>query len=100
MSLLGKEDMIEVPTLVKDPSSGKKTIGRVVYSYDPASGLVIREAKDFSQLYSGGRGAVTQQLRNVENMRFSYYFYNERELISRFPERSVTCRFFYQRYRP
>lgn len=79
MSLLGKEDMIEVPTLVRDASTGRKTIGKVVYSYDPGSWSVIREARDFSQIYSGGRGVVTEQLRNVKSLKFSYYFYNALE---------------------
>ena len=77
MGFSGKEDMIGFSTFIKDPSSGRNIIGQVLYSYRPATGVLIREGRDFSRIYSGRPGVVTQQLENIAYLKFEYYFYDD-----------------------
>ena len=72
----GSETAVEFASLVKNTGSSALTIGRVAYFYEPASGLLIRRESDFSDIYEGKEGVSVPQLKNVKNLRFSYYFCN------------------------
>ncbi len=77
LNLLGKEDKVEFPTLVHSPSLNKRTVGKVVYFYNPQEELFNREQRDFVEIYMGEKGAVRQSLENIKSLKFRYYFYDE-----------------------
>jgi prepilin-type N-terminal cleavage/methylation domain-containing protein len=75
-SLTGDKFSLEIPTLVNSAGLNKKTIGRVIYSYDSQSKILTRQQSDFSQLFSGQEGGSTQLLKNVDFLQFEYYYYD------------------------
>ena len=75
----GEEYRVGFPTLINSPRLNKRSVGQVVYFYDPATEVVNREERDFSQVYSGESGVVKQSLKNVESLKFQYYFYHSEE---------------------
>lgn len=76
MHFLGLEDRFEFTTLVYSPRTGKRTIGRVVYSYDSGAEELNREAKDFSHIYSDESGMLTDSLGGITSLVFRYYVYD------------------------
>ena len=75
----GSDGRLEFSSLVDSPRLNKRTIGEIVYSYDAVGGTLIREEKDFSHIYTGERGRISQLLKNIGSLNFQYYFYNEEE---------------------
>jgi prepilin-type N-terminal cleavage/methylation domain-containing protein len=75
----GKEDSLEFPTLVNSLSLGINTVGQVMYSYDHTAGRLKRKERDFSQVYSDGKGMITEQLKDIKSLEFQYYRYDEEE---------------------
>lgn len=79
IGFLGTVHGIEFPTLIDSRRLDKRTVGKVIYSYDPVSGIVEREEKDFSHIYSGHEGIVTQSLKGISFFEFQYYSYDKEE---------------------
>lgn len=73
---LGKEKQLEFITLVDSPRMHKNTVGKVIYSYDPESKIISKSSLDYSQIYEDSGGMTQQLVRNVESLKFQYYFYD------------------------
>lgn len=73
---MGNKSTLEIPTLVNSAGLNKKTIGKVVYSYDEQAKILNRQQSDFSQLYNKEEGRFTQMLKNVAFFKFEYYYYD------------------------
>jgi len=53
-------------------------IGQVTYYYDKINRQLVREHKNYSQLYKGDMGFRQELLKDIDYLRFSYYFYDEK----------------------
>ncbi len=73
----GKEKELEFITFVSSPRMHKNTVGKVIYFYDPQSKIISKSSLDYSQIYEGSAGTAQQLARNVESLRFQYYFYDK-----------------------
>lgn len=93
----GTTDKLEFPTLVNpvrdygqtgkryDVSNGvnslrlqKRTVGKLIYTYEPQNQILNRYQVDFAGVYSGETNAgPPQSLKNVRALRFQYYFYDK-----------------------
>ncbi len=78
-NFLGKENRLEFITFVNSPRMHKNTVGKVIYFYDPESKIINRSSLDFSQIYDNSQGVNQQLVKNVEALRFQYYFYDKEE---------------------
>jgi hypothetical protein len=52
-------------------------IGQVVYYYDRANKQLIKEQRNYSQLYKGDSGAKQELLKQINSLEFSYYYYDQ-----------------------
>jgi hypothetical protein len=55
----------------------KRTVGKVIYSYDTMSRTVSKEERDYSDIYRKSEGVIAQKLTGVRSLKISYYYYNE-----------------------
>ena len=79
----GGQDSFEIATLVSSLKLNKKTVGKVIYSYDRAKKTISRQLRDFSELSSGKEGVVTDSIKDVRYLKFYYYLYdNEKNAFS------------------
>ncbi len=77
---LGEKDKISFACLVPIRSIDKGqglSVGQVVYRYDKRTRSLIREDKNYSQIYSGGDGYETTLLDDVLSLKLSYYFFDD-----------------------
>jgi len=65
---------LTAPGVSKPQQSG---IGQLVYYYDRASKQLIKEEKNYSQLYKGDSGAKQELLKQINSLEFSYYYYDQ-----------------------
>lgn len=72
----GDKNRCEIPTLVKSIGLNRKTIGKVVYSYNQQAQILNRQQSDYSQLYSENEGTAEQVLKNIDFLKFTYYDYD------------------------
>ena len=75
----GTIDKLEFPTLVNSLRLQKRTVGRLIYAYEPETRILNRDQADFAGVYSGESNAIQQSLRNVRALKFQYYLYDEQE---------------------
>jgi prepilin-type N-terminal cleavage/methylation domain-containing protein len=80
-SLAGDKFSLAIPTLVNSVGLNKKTIGKVVYSYDSQAKILNRQQSDYSQVFSGQEGNLSPILKNVEFFKFEYYYYDPAQKI-------------------
>lgn len=73
----GTTDKLEFSTLVNSPKLKKRTVGRVIYAYEPDAGVLSRSEQDFVDIYASNNNAVWQKLINAKALKFEYYFYDE-----------------------
>ncbi len=73
---LGKEDGLEFATLVDSAALQKRSVGKIIYFYDPTAEALSREYLDFSQVYSGENNSHKQSLKNIRALKFQYYLYD------------------------
>lgn len=73
----GHEDGIEFPVLLNSPRFHKKSVGKVVYSYDSNTNLLNKEEVDFNQIYEDKKGLIKHSLKNVKSFKFQYYTYDK-----------------------
>ena len=76
----GTIDTLEFPTLVNSPRLQKRTVGKLIYTYEPQNQILNRYQVDFAGVYSDESNASPQQsLRNVRTLKFQYYLYDEQK---------------------
>lgn len=76
----GTIDTLEFPTLVNSPRLQKRTVGKLIYVYEPQNRILNRYQVDFAGVYSGESNASSQQsLRNMRALKFQYYLYDEQK---------------------
>jgi hypothetical protein len=51
-------------------------IGEVSYIYDEGSDLLIRQKRNYTQIYQGEEGFAQWLLKDIASLKFSYYFYD------------------------
>lgn len=79
IAFVGGEHRVDFPTMVNSPRMRIRSAGKVAYFYEPLTGIVRREEKDFSQIYTREEGLAKDSLRGVKSLRFQYYFYDSEE---------------------
>jgi len=72
----GNSDSLGVPTQVYSGDLKTTSMGLAAYFYDQQSGSVSRQPRDFSQLYSHHEGNAVVLLKNIEFLKFEYYYYD------------------------
>ena len=53
-----------------------KSLGQVMYFYDPVQKTINRNYKNYQQLFSGKKGQSRPLVTGVESLIFEYYFYD------------------------
>lgn len=86
---LGDSQRIEFATLVKTNFFPAPVIGKVSYSYHRNAKRILKETLDISQIYSGS-GESMVVLEEVEDCKFSYYFFNPEKNIYEWKEATDT----------
>ena len=76
INFIGKEDRIEFASLINSRQLKKRTVGQVIYFYDTSVGILKREQRDFSQVFTGQEGLVTWALINFKSLKLQYYVYD------------------------
>ncbi|MFH1867403.1 MAG: type II secretion system protein GspJ [Candidatus Omnitrophota bacterium] len=77
IDFLGTDDSFEFATLTDSEKLGRRTVGKVAYSFSQGSGILKREVKDFSDIYNGSAGRINESLENLRSAVFSYYYYDK-----------------------
>ena len=77
IAFAGTGESLEFPTLVDSQRMKKRTVGKVIYSYDAMSRTVSKEERDYSNIYRKSEGVIAQTLTGVRSLKISYYYYNE-----------------------
>ncbi len=72
----GTAEHVDIPTLVMFPQSHAKTIGKVVYAFDPYAHTLTRRSWDYSRISREAQGAAAQSLQSVKRAGFQYYYYD------------------------
>lgn len=75
----GEEGRIELAALVKSRKLQAKTVGSVIYIYDPAARTFTRMERDFSRIYDSAEGIALQSIKDVKSLKFRYYFYDSQK---------------------
>lgn len=76
----GTIDTLEFPTLVNSLRLQKRTVGKLIYVYEPQNRILNRYQVDFAGVYSGESNASCQQsLRNIRVLKFQYYLCDEQK---------------------
>lgn len=94
ISFSGTIEKVEFPTLVNPVRKGglsngvnslrlqKRTVGKLIYAYEPQNRILNRYQVDFAGIYSGESNASPQQsLRNVRTLKFQYYLFDEQNKV-------------------
>lgn len=75
----GTEDELHFASIVDSDNIADNTPGEIVYSYNAWSKSILRQQRDFSQLYLDSSGRVQHILDGVVSVRFLYYFYEQKK---------------------
>ena len=86
----GQADKVVFASLVTTPGSSQGQrqrqehememgIGQLTYSYDKTTGQLIREKRDYSQIYTGDDGSQRELLKDIDSLKFIYYLYDEKK---------------------
>ena len=76
ISFLGQDNTARFATLVNSSHLQRRTVGEVVYLYDPQAETLTREQLDYADVYLHGNGETNQSLKHIRSLNFSYYFYD------------------------
>jgi prepilin-type N-terminal cleavage/methylation domain-containing protein len=79
IGFIGKKDKLAFPTLVNSSRLNKRTVGKVIYFYEPMTETLNKDKRDFAQVYEDERGIITQLLNNIISLRFQYYLYDKEQ---------------------
>ncbi len=77
LNFTGGQYRLEFVTLVNSPRLNNRTVGRVIYFYEPETKTLNRQQQDFSQIYNAEETAAQALLNNVKSLKFQYYLYNK-----------------------
>ena len=80
IKFLGEEAKISFATFITTVGSiqpQETGIGQAIYYYDDASRQLIREKRNYAQIYKGMSGSKEKLLKDVESLKLSYYFYDQ-----------------------
>jgi prepilin-type N-terminal cleavage/methylation domain-containing protein len=72
----GDQHKLVIPTLVSSSRLKSRTVGQATYSYDRQSGWLTRQANDFSQCYSHQEDNPIALLKDIEFLKFEYYYFD------------------------
>ena len=75
----GDRNNLGVPTLVNSAQLKIRTVGLATYSYDQQSGVLNRQQKDFSQVYSRQESDTVLLLKNIASFKFAYYYFDKQK---------------------
>ncbi|MCM8787279.1 MAG: GspJ family type II secretion system protein [Candidatus Omnitrophica bacterium] len=73
----GEIDRIMFPAIINSFSLKQKSPGEIKYYFDSNKGALIKEERDFSQIYNDSEGITKILLDNVASCKFRYYTYDE-----------------------
>jgi prepilin-type N-terminal cleavage/methylation domain-containing protein len=76
IAFTGDQNNLGIPTLVDSTRLKINSLGLVAYLYDQPSGLLYRQPKDFSQLYSRQEDNPVAMLKNIGFFKFEYYYFD------------------------
>jgi len=79
----GGSERLEFATIINSQRLQKRTVGEVIYLYEPHKQILKREERDFSQIFSGEDGLIRQSLTKIGYLKFQYYSYdkNKKEYV-------------------
>lgn len=78
----GEKHRIGFATFVTTPGSSlpqETGIGEVAYSFDKTKRQLSKEVRNYSQMYEDKSGRSQILFKDVESMKFDYYFYDDKE---------------------
>ncbi len=76
LEMKGDKEELEFATL--SPVQEKfRGVAKVYYFYDPTKKRLIREERDYAEVYNKRRGKIRHILENVNQANFLYYFYDQ-----------------------
>ena len=81
INFTGTEEQISFASLVKSGLYPDRSIGQVSYMYNPQEKAVYRNQLDFSQIYSRQEPIQKIQLKNVSELKFSYYLFDPEKKV-------------------
>jgi prepilin-type N-terminal cleavage/methylation domain-containing protein len=73
---IGQQYRLEFASLVDFQSVGAKTVGKIVYTYNPQDKILSKSVSDFSQGYNNEESLQAQVLSRIKSFSFKYYFYD------------------------
>lgn len=77
LKFTGNKEMMEFTAIVDSSRLNARTVGQIVYYYNGHSKELNRLVKDYSQIYNEQRGIRAGPIRNISDLAFKYYFFNE-----------------------
>ena len=79
MPFSADQNNLKLPTQVYSPRLKSTSVGQVVYAYDSQSGALLRQQKDYSQIYSHQDDQPVPLLKNLRTFKLEYYFYDHQK---------------------
>lgn len=73
----GKRDFVSFPALINSQFLGKDTVGEIIYYFDSSKKTLIKEERDFSQIYNNDEGRRRVLISNLMDCSFEYYTFDE-----------------------
>ncbi|MBU1871511.1 MAG: prepilin-type N-terminal cleavage/methylation domain-containing protein [Candidatus Omnitrophica bacterium] len=76
----GNKEQINFPTLAASSLQGSmviRGISEVSYSFDKAGQELSKELRTYSQIYKGESGSNQKVLKDIDSLKFTYYYYDE-----------------------
>ena len=74
---LGEPDSLEFACVVYSPRLNNKTVGKIIYSYNPEKDILYKRELDYSQIHNGQEPSPQEVLKNIKSLKLQYYFYDE-----------------------
>jgi prepilin-type N-terminal cleavage/methylation domain-containing protein len=76
IDFIGQKDRLEFASLVNSQRLNPRTVGRIIYAYEPNSKTLSRFQNDYSSVYSEEQSLPKQSFKNIKSVKFEYYFYD------------------------
>jgi prepilin-type N-terminal cleavage/methylation domain-containing protein len=86
IKFVGDEQELELATLVNSQRFLGRLPGKIAYVYKSGSDTLSREPRDYSAVYNDEEGLVMPVLKNIQSLRFSYYFFDTQSKDYRWQE--------------
>jgi prepilin-type N-terminal cleavage/methylation domain-containing protein len=78
IDFVGTEERLEFASLVNFSGLKVKSVGKIIYEWDPRSQALVRIKKDYSAVYGIEEAIAEKVLADVKSLQFQYYFYDPR----------------------